>query len=105
MSPPLTACVAAEGHTAKIMLAGHFDFNAHRDFRQACDDALALSGIRELLLDFEKVDYIDSSALGMLLLLREKSSNADISVVLLHCSGTVRQVLDVACFGKLFTIR
>jgi anti-anti-sigma regulatory factor len=41
----------------------------------------------------------------MLLLLREKTSNANKSLALTNCRGVVQQVLEVANFSKLFTIR
>jgi anti-anti-sigma factor len=50
------------------------------------------------------VDYLDSSALGMLLMLRDKAKGAAREVVLTKCTGAVKQVLDIANFGKLFRI-
>lgn len=101
----MTAIVQIEGQTGRLLLSGQFDFSAHRDFRQACDDVLANAAVREVLVDFHRVDYLDSSALGMLLLLKEKASGAGKSLALVNCRDTVRQVLEIACFGKIFTIR
>ena len=53
----------------------------------------------------EEVDYLDSSGLGMLLMLREKAQAANKTVSLRNCRGAVRQVLDIANFAKLFTIK
>jgi len=61
--------------------------------------------VREIVIDFGEVDYLDSSALGMLLLLREKADGASKRVVLAGLQGTVKQVLEIANFGKLFSIR
>ena len=58
----------------------------------------------ELEIDLGEVDYLDSSALGMLLMLREKAQAANKKIVLSNCKGSVRQVLEIANFGKLFTI-
>ncbi|QNM98281.1 STAS domain-containing protein [Chitinimonas koreensis] len=101
----MTAIVEIDGQTGRLVLSGQFDFSAHRDFRQACDDVLGKEGVREVLVDFQQVDYLDSSALGMLLLLKEKASAAGKSLALVNCRDTVRQVLEIACFGKIFTIR
>lgn len=92
----------AEG-SAVIRLEGRFDFNAHRDFREAADTALA-STTNTIAVDFAAVDYVDSSALGMLLMLRDRARNAGCEVRLVSCHGAVRQVLDIANFGKLFSI-
>ncbi|MGQ5523728.1 STAS domain-containing protein [Chitinimonas sp. PSY-7] len=101
----MTAIVEISGQTGRLVLSGQFDFSAHRDFRQASDEVLAADSVREVLVDFQQVDYLDSSALGMLLLLKEKASSTGKSLSLVNCRETVRQVLEIACFGKIFTIR
>lgn len=88
---------------ATIQLQGRFDFNTHRDFRAAVDSAL-LAPHAQLSVDFGEVDYLDSSALGMLLMLRDKARTANKTVALVNCHGSVRQILDIANFSKLFQI-
>lgn len=85
-----------------IRLAGRFDFNAHRTFRNAYEPPLKEGTVREVEVDLGSVDYMDSSALGMLLMLKEKADASATPVALANCRGTVRQVLDIANFGKLF---
>jgi anti-anti-sigma factor len=92
-----------ENH-AILSLAGRFDFSIHRDFRRSYEEILNDPDVRELDVDLSKVSYIDSSALGMLLLLREKASSQNIRLKLANAQGTVRQVLEVANFGRLFQI-
>lgn len=88
---------------AVIALQGRFDFNAHREFREAVDQAIKATG-HEILVDLAGVDYLDSSALGMLLMLRDKAKGASKEVSLANASGSVKQVIDIANFGKLFTL-
>ena len=96
--------VEKKGETARLILNGRFDFSSHREFRSACDEVLQTPEIKEIEADFSRVDYLDSSALGMLLLLREKAQNANLKVALTNCTGLVQQVLDVANFQRLFAI-
>ena len=98
-----TTVMNADGRSV-IRLQGRFDFSSHRDFREATETALADAGSREISVDLSAVDYLDSSALGMLLMLRDKARSADKAVLLSNCRGAVKQVLDIANFGKLFTI-
>jgi HptB-dependent secretion and biofilm anti anti-sigma factor len=91
-----------EGKTT-IALQGRFDFNSHREFRDAVDRAVK-EAATEILVDLSGVDYLDSSALGMLLVLRDKAKGAGKNVVLASARGAVRQVIDIANFGKLFTL-
>lgn len=93
------------GNKTTLSLNGRFDFHSHRDFRAAYENALEADGVREIEINFAAVDYLDSSALGMLLLLREKAEAMGKLVVLSGLKGTVKQVLDIANFGKLFTVK
>ena len=88
---------------AVIVLQGRFDFNAHREFREAVDQAVK-DAAREVHVDLGAVDYLDSSALGMLLMLRDKAKGAGKEVTLLNARGSVKQVIDIANFGKLFSL-
>jgi len=90
-------------NNATIRLQGRFDFNSHRDFRAAVDTVLK-GPQAQLTVDFDGVDYLDSSALGMLLMLRDKAGAANKTVILANCGGSVRQILDIANFSKLFSI-
>lgn len=93
-----------ENGKAVVKLSGRFDFNSHREFRASYEGVLGDTNLREIAVDLAGVDYLDSSALGMLLLLRDKATAASKSVSLANCRGNVRQVLDIANFGKLFKI-
>jgi anti-anti-sigma factor len=89
---------------AALNLNGRFDFHSHRDFRSAYEALLEDASVREIQINFRQVDYLDSSALGMLLLLREKAEAAGKGVALVDLHGMVKQVLEIANFGKLFTV-
>ena len=90
---------------ATIRLQGRFDFSVHREFREAVKAAIATPAVREIEIDLSGVDYIDNSALGMLLLSRENALAERKVIVLVRPAPAVRQVLDVANFQKLFDYR
>jgi HptB-dependent secretion and biofilm anti anti-sigma factor len=100
----MQANVIKEGSKAVVKLSGRFDFNTHREFRAVYEPLVADAGIRSVAVDFSAVDYLDSSALGMLLMLRDKMGGANKEVGLSGVRGNVKQVLDIANFGKLFHI-
>ena len=87
---------------ARIVLTGDFTFEGHRAFKEASQQALNNPGVAEVEIDFDGVDYMDSAALGMLLLLRERFGARTIRLT--HTRGTVRAVLDVANFSRLFLL-
>jgi HptB-dependent secretion and biofilm anti anti-sigma factor len=100
----MDAQVTMNDSHAVLRLAGRFDFKAHREFRDAVDSLLAQAAARPLQVDLAEVSYLDSSALGMLLMLRDKAKAANKDVALVGVKGSVRQVLDIANFSKLFAI-
>jgi anti-anti-sigma factor len=100
----MQASIQNEAGKAIVKLSGRFDFNTHREFRGAYEPLVADTSVRSVVVDFSGVDYLDSSALGMLLMLRDKLGGANKEVALTGVRGNVKQVLDIANFGKLFQI-
>lgn len=84
-----------------LNLKGRFDYDARRDFdsgtQQALNEAPGL-----IVVNLQDVDYMDSSALGMLLVLRDKAKEKGKSVSLTGGQGLVRKILEVANFNRLF---
>lgn len=87
-----------------MRLNGRFDFNAHKTFRETYQQLLDEDAIKEIALDLGQVEYLDSSALGMLLQLKEKADSKRKTIKLKNCSQLARDVLAIANFDKLFEI-
>jgi len=90
-------------NTAVIRLSGRFTFDNHKEFRSAFSQQLA-GNSSQINIDFGGVEYIDSAALGMLLLARERAGEQGKTVALANCLGPVKAVLDIANFQRLFAI-
>lgn len=60
-------------------------------------------GARQVDVDLEGLHYMDSAGLGMLLTLRDRVSKAEGEVTISHPEGYVKELLESACFEKLFT--
>lgn len=91
--------------TEIIHIEGRFDFSVHRAFRDAVKAAVANAATKEIDIDLSAADYIDSAALGMLLLTLENANAAGKRLALSRPAGAVKQVLDIANFQRLFLIR
>ncbi|GAA5174118.1 hypothetical protein GCM10025771_03040 [Niveibacterium umoris] len=86
-----------------VALRGRLVFAQHREFNQAVDEALA-SDATEIVLNLREVDYLDSAALGMLLLARARAKEAGKTISIEGTQGLVKQVLQIANFQNLFSI-
>jgi len=97
--------VRIHDHSARIAMSGRFDFQVHRNFKDAYTPLLGDAALHEIEIEMSKVDYIDSSALGMLVLLNDRAKEVNKSIALLNASRTVSMLLEVANFSKIFSIR
>ena len=87
----ITSTVSADGSQVTIYIQGRFDFSSHQEFRNAYEK-LAKTPSR-FRVDLQGTSYLDSSALGMLLLLKEKVVAANKTLALVNCRDAVKQVL------------
>ncbi|MFT3931720.1 MAG: STAS domain-containing protein [Spongiibacteraceae bacterium] len=101
MSIGVTSVVGSKGF---VHLNCRFDFNCIREFKELYEPLLNDAGIKAIEINMGGVEYIDSTALGMLLALRDKSRGAKKTISISGCKGVPRQVLEVANFDKLFEI-
>ena len=68
---PITSQVSSDKNEIEIKIQGRFDFSTHRDFRNALNEVEVDKA--KFVINLRDADYMDSSALGMLLLLRERA--------------------------------
>jgi anti-anti-sigma factor len=93
------------GEQLQVRLSGRFDFTTRGQFIPEVEGALASAPGTEINIDLYQVEYIDSSALGMLLMLRDKAKRHSKSVTLVGAQGMVKDIITTAQFDKLFSIR
>lgn len=96
--------ISSSNGLCALHLHGRFDFGGRQEFTHAKQQALA-GNERAIEVDLSGVEYIDSSALGMLLILREKALSAGKTVSLATAGGAVHDLIQIANFDKLFASR
>jgi anti-anti-sigma factor len=98
----ITSSLSNDQLTVIIKVAGRFDFSTHQDFVQTYKGFS--KGEKTYVVDLTGAEYMDSSAMGMLLRLREYNRPGE-NVVLSNSNEAVNDVLQIAKFDKLFTIK
>lgn len=91
-------------NNAILHLTGRFDFKAQRNFKDTYASLLEDPAVNSLEVNLSGIEYLDSSALGMLLMLRERSISVNKKLSLSNPNPMVEKILDIANFQKLFTI-
>ena len=84
-----------------IALEGRLDTMTAPELEAALDGAL--EGVEELTFDFEKLDYISSAGLRVLLS-TQKTMNRQGVMKVLHANEIIREIFDVTGFSDILTI-
>ena len=98
---PITSKPGSDSNEVVVVVAGRFDFSTHQEFVKAYKENP--KGSKRFVVDLKAAEYMDSSAMGMLLQLREYSRQQD--VTLINGNEGIREILRIANFDKLFAIR
>lgn len=85
-----------------IQISGRFDFNLHRQFREAYKEAEQVDG--EILVDLNGTEYMDSSALGMLLVLRDRSGGDAANISIVNCNDEIKKIFAISNMDQMFKI-
>lgn len=101
----MTLTIQPDTQPGLLHLEGTFTFDTHGIFKEATTELLQAGGLRTIVLELSRVSYMDSAALGMLLLLRERAEARGMKVVLSRPTAMVHSILQVVQFGRLFEIR
>lgn len=95
--------VSNDGKKVLINISGRFDYKVSQEFRDTYRQVPGQEGVA-YYVNLSDASYMDSSALGMLLLLREHAKCRGGSVYIERPSEQVDSILKVANFEQLFTI-
>jgi len=94
--------VSSDGKQFIIAIDDRFDFSLHQQFR----DAYSQNTTPDMtyVLELSKTEYMDSSALGMILLLKDHVQLHAGQLVISKPNETVNKILEIAQFHRLMTI-
>jgi len=98
----ITTTESADGTQVTIEISGRFDFAMHQDFAKTYKQYP--KGEKAFRVDLTNAEYMDSSAMGMLLQLREYSNKDGGGVVLADGNEGVKEILRIANFDRLFQV-
>lgn len=90
--------------TNKLRLPQSFDYSFHRKFSESYQPLLENKDVRDVTLDFADVTYLDSAALGMLVLMHNKFSSEGKTVRITGAHGATLGILNMANMQKIIEI-
>ena len=99
---PIESNVSHDGQALTISVKGRFDFSSSFMFRNAYerqDDQP-----KTFFIDLKESDYLDSSALGVLLALRDYAGGNSSDIRIINCTPDVKKIFVTTKLDELFTV-
>ena len=90
-----------DGKSLRISIEGRFDATLLDSFRRSFEEH-DQNVISTYIVDMKETMHIDSSALGMLLVLRDHAGGDKADVRIENCSADVRKIFAISSFDQLF---
>ena len=97
----MTINVNKEGEKLTIIPEGRIDTVTAPEFSKAIDDNI--ERVKDLVIDFEKLEYISSAGLRVLLTTQKTMSKVG-SMKLIHVSDVIMDVFNITGFVDILTI-
>lgn len=104
MGSDFSVSYAINDGIAVFTLRGRFDFSQYSTFKDEQVRVLEKPEVKQIVIDCGGLDYLDSAALGILLVLNDRAKERGQSVSIRNAHGVVREILDVAHFDRMFEI-
>ena len=90
-----------EGNQLTIFLEGRLDTATAPELESVVDTAL--TGVEELIMDLEQLEYVSSAGLRVFLKM-QKLMNTQGAMKIIHVNETVMEVFDITGFVDILTI-
>lgn len=97
MNKVIVAAASRDDFRIVIQNNGRFDFSVYSELRDAYKKNV---GSYSYVIDLKKIDYVDSAALGMLLVLKEFADNNASKLKVVNCRPMVMKIFQVTNLEK-----
>lgn len=92
------------GSVMVIKVCGEFDLGAADYCRQEIDQKVRAEGAKDILFDLEKVTFIDSSGLGVILGRYRKAKENDGRVAISNADSKITKILNLSGVTRLIPV-
>ncbi|MDR0987676.1 MAG: anti-sigma factor antagonist [Ruminococcus sp.] len=97
--------IEAENDSVEVFLSGDIDHKNAAGLRNDIDYAIERHKPKVLTLNFAKVEFMDSSGIGLIMGRYKKLSAQGGRLILTGTSGTIKKVMKIAGVEKLAEIK
>lgn len=86
-----------------VVVSGRLDTNTAPELESSVNDDIV--GIKDLNFDFEKLDYISSAGLRVILKFHKQMTSVGGTLTIYHPTDEVLEVFDMTGFSTFLTIK
>lgn len=98
----MTIEMKKEGKSLILKIASRLDTTSAPEMEKAVKENI--SGVEELVIDMEKLEYISSAGLRVLLS-AQKTMNSQGSMKVINVSDTIMEIFEITGFNEIMTIK
>ena len=99
----IESCQADE-HSAVLSLQGEVDVANGHEVREAALSLLG-SGVKTLVVDLSKTQYLDSAGLGILVGLLKRARESERRIVIVGAQPQVKRIFEITRLNQVFSMR
>ena len=90
-----------DNNNLNITLEGRLDTNTAPELEKNLEE---LNSINNLTLDFEKLNYISSAGLRVILIFQNAMNNNNGTMVIKNAKENIKEIFDITGFADILTI-
>lgn len=98
----MTITTTKEQNTVTIMLEGRLDTNTSPDLEEELEKSVTPE-IVKLVIDMEKLDYISSAGLRVMVVAQDKMDDQDGEFIVANVNSVVMEVFELTGFSNMLT--
>ena len=99
----VTISASPEKQTVNVTINGRFDFSQHEEFGKVLDYTKDRN-FNRYIIDLGGVEEIDSSAIGMILLLKDMAGGDSCKIELTRIRASIKEELQIANIDRLVKV-
>lgn len=85
-----------------VVLPERFDYGYHPEFQQKCTEYISDELVKSIVFDFSRVEYLDSAALGMMMMWQRRGAASNKKMYIKGAQGAAGQILAMANMQRIF---
>jgi len=99
----MSIAIGQANNDLTVQVGQRLTFSDHEDFGDVLT-RIEDSDVKHVVIDFAKTEFIDSSAMGMLLIAKDVANERGASITLRGANADIKRLFELGTFTEFFKI-